>query len=134
MRGSKPGGLILFRHGLNDALGRHSRNGSREFETGGAEWDRKPSSVQNRLPTCFPWGRIDSAGSVDQGFPCDAGRLPDKNGDIQYRYARKSPERARLVARRMNALLLREPGRRVRGSDTEDPRMVHWSATNSWEV
>src|ERR1700733_2968023 len=98
-----------------------------------------PSGTENRAPSriaCQPvfHGPHNSAGSVDQGFPCDAGRLPDKNGDIQYRYARKSPERARLVARRMNALLLREPGRRVRGSDTEDPRMVHWSATNSWEV
>jgi hypothetical protein len=34
----------------------------------------------------------------------------------------------------MKAVLLGEPNRRVRCSDTEDPRTVHWSPTNSREV
>jgi hypothetical protein len=39
-----------------------------------------------------------------------------------------------LVARSMKALLLGQPNQWVRSSDTDDPRMVHWSPTNSCEV
>ena len=39
-----------------------------------------------------------------------------------------------VVARSMKALLLGQPNQWVRCSDTEDPRMVHWSPTNSCEV
>jgi hypothetical protein len=38
-----------------------------------------------------------------------------------------------LIARRMKALLLSEPNRRVRCSDAEDPRMVHWLPADSCE-
>jgi hypothetical protein len=44
------------------------------------------------------------------------------------------PNAFALITRHMKALRLGEPERRVRGSDTEDPRMAHWSATNSREV
>jgi hypothetical protein len=44
------------------------------------------------------------------------------------------PNAFALITRRMKALRLGEPERRVRGSDTEDPRMAHWSATKSREV
>jgi len=39
-----------------------------------------------------------------------------------------------LVARGMKGLLLGEPIRGSCGSDTEDPRMVHWSPPNSCEA
>ena len=44
------------------------------------------------------------------------------------------PNAFALVARSMKSLFLGEPKRRVRCSDAEDPRMIHWSPTNSWEV
>jgi hypothetical protein len=39
-----------------------------------------------------------------------------------------------LVTRSIKALLLRQPDQWVRCSDTEDPRMVHWSPANSCEA
>ena len=39
-----------------------------------------------------------------------------------------------LVARSVKALLLDQPNQWVRRSDTEDPKTVHWSPTNSCEV
>ncbi len=39
-----------------------------------------------------------------------------------------------LVTRSMKALLLGEPNQWVRCSDAEEPRMVHWSPTNSCEA
>jgi ATPase subunit of ABC transporter with duplicated ATPase domains len=39
-----------------------------------------------------------------------------------------------LVTRSMKALFLRQPNQWVRCSDTEDPRMVHWSPANSCEA
>ena len=43
------------------------------------------------------------------------------------------PNALALVTRRKKALLLSEPNRWVRRSDTEDPRMVHRSPTASYE-
>src|SRR5579863_580667 len=58
-------------------------------------------------------------------------RLPDKNGGKSMPLFRKLFRmRSHWLARRMKALLLGEPDRRVRGSDTQYPRMAHWSATN----
>jgi hypothetical protein len=44
------------------------------------------------------------------------------------------PNAIAVVTRSMKALLLGEPNRWVRCSDAEDPRMVHWSTTNSCEA
>jgi hypothetical protein len=43
------------------------------------------------------------------------------------------PNALALVARRMEALLLGKPHRRVSDSNTEDPAMVHWLPPNSGE-
>jgi hypothetical protein len=44
------------------------------------------------------------------------------------------PNALALVTRSMKALLLGEPNRWIRCTDTEDTRMVHWSPTNSCEA
>jgi hypothetical protein len=60
--------------------------------------------------------------------------LPNKNGMINVAIQEDLPNALALVARSMKALLLRQPNQWVRCSDTEDPRMVHWSPANSCEA
>jgi hypothetical protein len=60
--------------------------------------------------------------------------LSKQKGMINIAIQEDLPNALALVTRGMNAFLLGEPNQWVRCSDTEDPRMVHWSPAVSCEA
>jgi hypothetical protein len=72
---------------------------------------------------------------------CQGRAIPAKSRAFQTKMAMINiaiqedlPNALAWVTRSMKTLLLGEPNQWVRHSDTEDPRMVHCSPTNSCEV
>ena len=91
-------------------------------------------TVQNRAATCFHGATQIALIQLIRAFLAIQGALQMKMAMINIAIQEDLPNALASVTRRMKALLLGEPNRCVRCSDTEDPRMIHWSPTKSCEV
>ena len=83
-------------------------------------------TVQNRLTPCFHGAAQVALIQLISGFLAIWSTFQIKMTIIDIAIQENLPNALTLVTRCMKALLLRELKRWVRGSDTEDPRMVHW--------
>src|SRR6202521_4243998 len=91
-------------------------------------------TVQNRLTSCFHGAAQIALIQLIRAFLAIRSTFQIKMTIINIAIQENLPNAFALVTCGMKALLLGEPNRRVRCSDTYDPRMVHWSPTNSCEV
>ncbi len=92
-----------------------------------------PHTVQNCAATCFHGSAQIALIQLIRAFLAIHSTLQIKMTIVDIAIQEDLPKAIALVTRSMKALLLRESNRRVRCSDTEYPRMVHWSPTDSCE-
>jgi hypothetical protein len=91
-------------------------------------------TVQNRAATCFHGAAQIALIQLIRAFSAIEGAFQIKMAMTNIAIQEDLADALALLARRMKALLLGEPNQRIRRSDTEDPRMVHWSPANSCEA
>ena len=84
-------------------------------------------TVQNRAATCFHGAAQIALIQLIRAFLAIQGAFQIKMAMINIAIQEDLPNALALVTRRMKALLLGEPNRWVSCSDTEDPRIIHWS-------
>ena len=88
----------------------------------------------NRSATCLHGAAQIPLIQLIRTFPAIQGAFQIKMAMINIAIQEDLADALALIARSMKALLLGQPNQRVRRSDTDDPRMVHWSPTNSCEA
>src|SRR5271169_3749581 len=99
-----------------------------------APWFGCLQTVQNRAATCSHGAAQRALIQLIRAFPATQSAFQIKMAMINTAIQEDVADAFALVARSMKALLLGQPNQWVRCSDTEDPRMVHWSPTNSCEA
>jgi hypothetical protein len=92
------------------------------------------NAVQNRAATCLHGAPQITLIQLIGAFLAIQAVLQIKMAVFDIAVQEDPANAVALVTRGMKALLLGEPNRWARCSDTEDPRMVHWSSANSCEA